>query len=277
MLKNTVFFILTFLLVNDCVYSQSLSLVWATDTIFKNPETALYNAKWKSIFVSNINGNMYEKDGNGFISKISLDGKIENLKWVEGLNGPKGMEIFKDTIFVTDIDELVLISIKEAKIIRKIKVEGAVFLNDVAITKNGKVFISDTKAAKIFCYADGKVSLWLESDKLQKINGMLAEKTKLIVCNQKIMEVDLKTKEIKTLVETTGGVDGIERLGKNEFLYSNWDGRVYITKNSRLIKLLDTTKTKQQSGDLDYIPSKKLVIIPTLGGNSITCYKLKIN
>ena len=263
------------LLIPLVMFSQSLTLKWEIKDAFKNPETALYSQKGRSIFVSCINGNMYEKDGNGFISKLSLDGKIEKLNWVEGLNGPKGMDIYEGVIYVTDIDELVLISMNDAKIIKKYKVEGSVFLNDVSITKDGKVFISDSKANKIFCLANGQIKVWLESDKLEKINGMLAERNDLLVCSRRIMAIDYQASKIDTILEATGGIDGLERISGDQFLYSNWDGRIYLTKGKQLIKLLDTTNEIQQAGDLDFVRSKKLVVVPTLRGNSVVCYKLK--
>ena len=61
-------------------------------------------------FVANINGSPLGKDGNGFISRLTRDGKVDSLKFIAGgrggavLNAPKGMAISGDTLWVADID-----------------------------------------------------------------------------------------------------------------------------------------------------------------------------
>ncbi len=56
-----------------------LELVWETQG-FNNPESVVYDASSDILFVSNVNGSGVEKDGNGYISKILLDGTILRQK-----------------------------------------------------------------------------------------------------------------------------------------------------------------------------------------------------
>ena len=63
--------------------------VWRLEG-FKNPESTLVSRVGDHIYVSNVNGAPTEKDGNGFISKISPDGKMIKADWATGLNAPKG-------------------------------------------------------------------------------------------------------------------------------------------------------------------------------------------
>jgi hypothetical protein len=65
------------------------TLKWKTDTILKVPESVLYNHADKFIYVSNINGKPDSSDGNGFITRMKLDGSIDKLEWVTGLDDPK--------------------------------------------------------------------------------------------------------------------------------------------------------------------------------------------
>ena len=65
--------------------------LWTLTGDFASPESAYYDAASNSIFVSSINGQILEKDGNGYISRLSPDGKVVSAKWVTGLNAPKGM------------------------------------------------------------------------------------------------------------------------------------------------------------------------------------------
>ena len=85
----------------------TLSPAWNLTGDFNAPESAYYDAGANAVFVSSINGQILEKDGNGFISRLSPDGKVVNAKWVTGLNAPKGLRSVGGTLWVSDIDEVV--------------------------------------------------------------------------------------------------------------------------------------------------------------------------
>ena len=63
--------------------------VWEANG-FKSPEFALYDSTADAIYVSNANGDLMTKDGNGFISKLAPDGTVLELEWVTGLDSPTG-------------------------------------------------------------------------------------------------------------------------------------------------------------------------------------------
>ncbi|MCK4548774.1 MAG: ATP/GTP-binding protein, partial [Candidatus Krumholzibacteria bacterium] len=77
---------------------------WATDPVFKVPESVCWDFDREILYVSNIAGNPGEKDGEGFISRVSIEGEVRKLRWVTGLNAPKGMAVFGGRIYVSDID-----------------------------------------------------------------------------------------------------------------------------------------------------------------------------
>ena len=253
--------------------AQTLTKIWTADEGLKTPESALFDAKSNSIYVANIDGDASAKDGNGFISILDIDGKIKNLHWVTGLNAPKGQAIHNGNLYVSDIDELVVISIKDAKITSKVKLENAKFLNDVTASEDGTVFVTDMRDNKIYVLADGKLILWLENKLIANPNGLWAEKGKLYIGTGQILQADIKTKEIKVLADNCGGIDGIEKMENGEFIYSNWPGKIFVTKGAESIKLLDTVD-KKNTADIDYVPGKKMVLVPTFLGNSVEAYKL---
>lgn len=271
-LKDYILFI--FLGLGLSSHAQTLTKVWTTTDGLKTPESVLFDAKSNKIYVANIDGDASAKDGNGFISVLDLDGKINKLHWINGLNAPKGQAIYNGNLYVADIDELVVINIKEAKITQKIKIENAKFLNDVTATEDGTVFVSDMRDNKIYALTDGKLSLWLEDKLINNPNGLWAEKGKLYIGTGQILEADIKTKEIKVLADNCGGIDGLEKLENGDFIYSNWQGRIFVTKETKSIKLLDTVD-KQNTADIDYVPGKNLVLVPTFLANSVEAYLLK--
>jgi hypothetical protein len=155
------------------IQAQKLEMKWKTDTVLRVPESVLFDRERNVLYVANIDGKPDGKDGNGFISKVSLNGKIENLKWVAGLDAPKGMGVHKNNLYVADISRVVVIDILSGKITSKVEIEGAKFLNDITVAKNGEVFISDTGTGKVHQLKGDKTEVYFESAEFKGVNGLL--------------------------------------------------------------------------------------------------------
>src|SRR5690606_9584497 len=54
------------------------------DAGFQTPESVLHDPAADVYIVSNISGNPPEKDNDGFLSRVSPEGQVIALKWVEG-------------------------------------------------------------------------------------------------------------------------------------------------------------------------------------------------
>jgi sugar lactone lactonase YvrE len=100
--------------------------------------------------VSNLDGMPLEKDGNGFISRVSPDGRMLQLRWIAGgqngvtLHAPKGSGLRGDTLYVADIDVVRRFHRTTGVPLGEIAVPGATFLNDVAMGADGSVYVTDT-------------------------------------------------------------------------------------------------------------------------------------
>ncbi|NOR76368.1 MAG: hypothetical protein GQ525_14575 [Draconibacterium sp.] len=266
-------FIFALILSSGTAQAQKLEKVWET-TGMKTPESVLYDTERDVIYVANINGAPAEKNGTGFITILSANGNIKTLEWVTGLNAPKGMAIFDNKLYVSDISQLVEIDIKKGEIIKKYDVPNSVFLNDVSACKNGMIFVSDTRTAKIHVLKNGTLKVWLSGEPLENPNGLMAENGKLFIGDTNIYEVDIKTKKINMIIENAGGVDGLEKNNDGEFVFSNWPGRIFINHNGKTIKLLDTTTEEINTADLDYDLKHDLILLPTFFDNRIIAYKI---
>lgn len=273
MILRTISLVILLVLSKTC-FSQTLVKLWSVSDGLKTPESVLFDPGTNCIYVSNIDGNPTEKDNNGFISLLSPEGTMTKLNWITGLNAPKGQAIFNGKLYVADIDELVVIDIKGSKIVDRMKIPKAQFLNDIAINDDGTIFISDTKGNKIYALHQGKVSVWLENRQIEGPNGLWVEKGQLYIGTNKLLQAEIKTKTIKILIENTGGIDGLEKMKDGNFIYSNWQGRIFVTKGSNPIQLLDTVN-KLNTADIDFIPSKGIILVPTFSGNSVDAYLLK--
>jgi len=260
----------------------TLQQVWVTDTTLRTPESAHYDPIKDIIYVANINSISKDpkvKDGDGFISIVKIDGKIENLKWVSSLNDPKGMAAYKGKLYVSDIDQVVEIDIETGTVIKKYDVPGAVFLNDVATTINGDVLITDSGANKAYKLVNGKVSLWLDNADLNKPNGLYVEGTTIFLASMNsgiVRKVDPTTNKLSPWVEGVPSVDGIASDGRGNYYFSNWNGQIYYSnaKGGVAIKLLDTTEKKINSADIDYAEKHSYLLVPTFFKNTLVAYKV---
>src|SRR5690606_2301051 len=80
------------------------------DAGFDTPDAAQHDVTADVYLASNIGGDPAAKDNNGFISRVSPDGAVIELRWIAGgtgdvvLHAPKGIALKGDSLFVTDID-----------------------------------------------------------------------------------------------------------------------------------------------------------------------------
>ncbi len=259
------------------VAELSLEKLWETDTLLTTCESVYYDKVRNVLYVSNIDGVPTEKDGNGFISKVNLDGSIENLQWVTGLDAPKGMGVAGDKLYVTNIDELVEVDIISGEIVKRHPVEGALFLNDVA-TDGNEVYFTDSDTNKIHLLSEGKITTWLASD-LKGPNGLFIESDRILLAS--MGSADLKAiskndKSQKVIGTEIGAGDGIGKTTGDDYIVSNWRGEVYLmAPDEKKIKLLDTKAQKLNTADIEFIADKNMLLIPTFFGNTVAAYKLK--
>lgn len=262
--------LLTLLLICSTFCSaQTFSKAWESDSLFLKPESALYDSSVDLIYISNINGEYLAKDGNGFISRIHTDGTIESLKWVEGLDNPQGLGLYRNNLYVADINRVVQIDTKTAKIEHVYKADSAKFLNDIAADKNGDIYISDCFGNKIYKITAGKIEIWLAGSFLSGPNGLLCTDKEILVLNMNdncAYAVNKKDKKFRKIFDGIANQDGITSYGNNGYYVSGaWQGQIFHVDahgNKKLI--IDLGKEKMIAADIQYLADKQLLLVPTL-------------
>lgn len=256
-------------------HTQTLIELWRTGPVMKTPESVLYSLELGVIFVSNMDGDASGKDGKGFISQLTPDGQIKHAVWVSGMNAPKGMAIFKGKLYVSDIDELVEIDLAGEKISKRYPVKEALFLNDVAASEDGKIFVSDTRTGKIYVLENNNMTEWLADAQLKNINGLYTEDEKLYVGSDKLQRIDINTKTIETVQEGCGGIDGLCKDNANHFVFSNWAGRIFYLENGKMTKMIETVPQKINSADISFAKALNLLLVPTFFDNQVVAYQIE--
>lgn len=174
--------------------------------------------------------------------------------WVTGLNGPKGMVVIKNTLYVTDIDKVLGFDLKTAKQVFSLDMADtkSVFINDIAVKDNGTLFVSASDINAIFVININKKSYEkLAIDAPKGVNGLCYEtKAKTLWLNSMGESGDGELGRVTDLssdptYETIssarkGTLDGLQIPEKGLILYSDWGA----PKSKRGVILRYDTKTE---------------------------------
>jgi hypothetical protein len=260
------------------VPTATLTKQWETEAVLKTPESVLWDGDRSMLYISNVNGDPSSKDGNGFISKVTATGAIDELEWVTGLDAPKGMGILAGKLYVADVTNVKVINLETAEIILTIELPGARFLNDIAIDESGTIYISDTGANIIFSIVNDTPASWLNQG-MDGPNGLIASDTELFVVEFGSGNFDNINKETKLLATVNSGfteADGIVRMSDSEWLISSFAGEIYFLNADGKKLLIDTKASGINAADLGYLPDSKTVLVPTFSNNTLVSYKFEI-
>lgn len=255
---------------------HQLVKLWETDSVFKVPESVLFDEVNNILYVTNIDGaDPWGNDGKGSVGKLAADGKVIAAEWVTGFSSPKGMGLHKGKLFVADMAEVVVIDIASGKIEKRISVAGAQGLNDLSVDNEGVVYVSDSKAKKVYRVKGETSELYL--DNLKGPNGVLMRGKDFYVLDAGGMYKVNADKSLTLVVDgMEGGTDGIENLEGDDFIVSCWAGTIYYVSADGTKELLkDTRPQKGNTADLGINAKTKTIFVPTFWNNTVIAYQVK--
>lgn len=265
---------LLFLVACTAIFAQKVEKVWETEPVLKVPESVLFYES--NLYVSNVNGDATEKNGKGFISLLSADGKVNKLNWAKGLNAPKGMGVFGGKLYVSDIDEVVIIDLASGNRVGEVAIEGAEFLNDISISKNGVLAVSDMNKKKVHFIKDAKLVRTVESEMFNYVNGLFWETDYLLAgTSGTIYKLTSESDIPEEFILETGGIDGLEKVGESSYVVTDWSGKMQLVSTEKEpVVLLNTTEKGINAADIGYNAALKIIYVPTFKHNTVAAYKL---
>lgn len=255
--------------------APGLEPAWTLDG-FNSPESVALSVDGDFLYVSNIGGEGGVVDGDGFVSRISLDGAVVEHHWASGMDAPKGMALKDSRLYVSDITWLAVLDAADGRVLQRIEAPGSGFLNDVALAPDGRILVSDSARSRIYALEGDQLVPWREDPRLRAVNGLLPEAERLVITTMTglLLAMDYQTGEITQLAEGLGAGDGVAPLEHGAYIATEWPGRLFhVAQGGAVSLLLDERPQNRYMNDILLVGD--LLVVPRLSTGEITAYRLK--
>lgn len=255
------------------------------------PVSVLYDAEHDRYLVSNVNGSPNAKDDNGFISILSPDGQIGQLKWIDGsaasvrLDAPKGLAIADGVLYVTDIDVVRQFDLHTGSERGVIAFPGSTYLNDVATGSDGKIYVSDSgpptgrfdaKGTEAIYVIDGQRAQIVAKGALGRPNSVVWTERGLVVSpfgSNEIYRLDAQGKRQDVTKAPVGGLAGIVQLGEHLYVTS-WQSSSVL--RGKLGGTFEVALADQKSpADLGYDSKRARLLVPHFTEDSVDAFQVR--
>jgi len=258
------------------------------------PESVLYDEVNDRYLVSNINGKPDGVDNNGYISELSPDGKVLKEKFIAGgagkvkLDAPKGSGISGGVLYVADISFVRLFDLKTGLPKGEIAAPGATFLNDIAVAKDGRVFVSDTGVKTgpsgfeptgtdtVYVIEKGKLRTIAKGKELGGPNGLVALANGVLVNtlnSDEVYRLDEKGVKQDVIKVPAGGLDGMALIA-DVLLVSSWK-LPGIYRGSLAGKFEVAWPGLAGAADFGFDNKRSRILVPRFVDNAVEVYDLK--
>jgi hypothetical protein len=230
------------------------------------PEAVSYDAAHGMYLVSNFNGSPGgAKENKGFISRITADGKLDSLHFIQGgrngveLNGPLGSRIRGDTLWVLDVDAVRAFDTRTGAPLASIDLSPVhpQLINDLTFMPNGDMYITDTGwldsasaprppvAYRIYRVTpDRKVSVAAEGKAFDGPDGIDWDARRKVVVLAPLMGKAVQTwlpgqAAPTSLMPGAGAYDGLEVEADGRVLFTSWgDSTVNELVGDKTVRVL---------------------------------------
>lgn len=251
---------------------------------FDGPEAVRYDADLDVYFVSCFNGNT-SGDANGYISKISADGEIIELKFMIGtadfpFDAGRGMFITGDTLWVADHLGVHYFDKNSGEHLGFVDLssENPGFLNDIAADNQGKLYVTDTGARKVYRFNVSGYQTVIEDLPIMPNGITLLPNGNLALApwreGPNIYQINPETGELLVFGTVNGSdnYDGIEFFDGALITSTQQDSSLHIMINGQDELFI---KVSGRPADIAINPNENVVAVPYVALGKVDFWKLK--
>ena len=254
---------------------------------FTGPEAVRYDPDQDVYFVNSWGkGDPGAKDNNGFISRLTPEGTVENMRFIAGgtggvtLHSPRGMTIVGDTLWVVDPDAVRAFNRRTGAPLATVDFSAYKlgFLNDIAAGPDG-LYVTDTGTDHIYRIAAGRITVALRDSALGNPNGITWDATgrRFIVVpyggGSAINAWPAGSKTLSEISRSTGAkYDGVEILSGNRVLVaSQADSSLHLFTGSTGRPII---RTGGAPADIGVDTKRNRVAVPFVDRNLVEIWQL---
>lgn len=248
------------------------NIEWRLKEHLCEPETALFIPSLGRWLVSNICG--FAANGKGYLSLVHSDGRMDQARWLDGLNAPAGMALYQGRIYLADFDRVRIIEIASGKIVDELNPQptpGA--LNDIAVDRNGMVYVSDSARHSVLEVTKTSSRAIPQAGVFRFANGLHIHDQQLLVGGEKSLILDLQSHHIRPMEANIPlDLDGIESDGLGGWVLSPVGGAVWHINaggDTRIWRGPGISST-----NIGYHPATRQVVVPTGYDNELIAFRL---
>jgi hypothetical protein len=257
------------------------ALVWET-TGFLAPESAVFDRARHQLHVSNM-GTWGEgaTPGDGFISRVGAGGQIRALRWVTGLQNPKGLALANGRLYVGDDADLVEVDPTIGAVTaRHAPPGGSGGFNDCTADPEGNVYVFSRRLGSVFRLRGGAFERRAEVDVSQTggPNGLLLGGRATRGADGQKQPGHLST--LTFAGHALGRLgnrnidhpDGIEPDGRGGYTVTDWEtGELWhVLPDGETTLLL---RLPRGAADHHYVIDRRLLVIPPVLDDAVRAYR----
>lgn len=269
----------------DWIRGQDFNSVHFSVEGFDGPEAVRYDEELDVYFVSCFVGET-SGDANGYVSKVSSDGKILDLKFMTGtqehpFDAGRGMYITGDTLWVADHAGVHYFNKNDGSHLGFVDFSGfeTGFINDITQATDGTLYVTDTGQRSLFRINEALEVELVKSDLPVMPNGITTLPSgELAIApwqdGPDIYQFNTETDMLSVYGTAAGSdnYDGIEYFDGGLITSAQFDSSLHLMvdgKDEVFIKL------PGRPADIAIDPNRGIVAVPYVALNRVDFWKLR--
>ncbi|WP_291843710.1 hypothetical protein [Maricaulis sp.] len=256
--------------------------LWRSEN-FARPEAVHVPPGSDWAYIGNQSGDGEETDppGQGYVSRLNLVTGEWQARWAAGFDDPLGIVSQGDRLYMIDAGRHVVMLDLESGIElgRWTISQDNVFLNDIAIEPDGRLWVTDTRGGALFDLVGGRWRQLFEGEPFTGANGVeYADGWIYVVCSGgegNLIRIHPDTLETTLLLEDEGSLDGVVTDGRGGLVLSDLRGRLLHWSEAGGVTVLDGFEGEDiMLNSIGGTPDGRFIFAPHWRSSQLSAYEI---